>query len=310
MMSSNSHISVLLQPAIDALAIKADGIYIDGTFGRGGHSAAILAQLGDSGRLIAIDRDSAAVAVAHEKFAGDARFSIHHAAFTELETIANAAGVAGQVDGILLDIGLSSPQLDTPERGFSFLHDGPLDMRMDPSQGQSAADWLAKAKAAEIADVLKTYGEERFAKRIANAIVQEGQQRPITTTGRLAEIVKAANPKWEKHKHPATRAFQAIRIFINDELGELRSVLDQSLRVLGTGGRLAVISFHSLEDRIVKRFMRKHSQGELPVGLPVTDEQLGAQLKLIGKATKPSAEELDVNPRARSAVLRVGEKIR
>lgn len=309
-MISSSHQPVLLQPAIDNLNIKADGIYIDGTFGRGGHSQAILEQLNESGRLIAIDKDPSAVAVAKERFANDPRFEIVHRSYKDIAEIAKEAGVFGKVDGILLDLGVSSPQLDEADRGFSFMQDGPLDMRMDTSQGQSAAEWIARASDKEIAQVLKEYGEERFAKRIARAIVAARQETPITTTGQLSKIVKEANPKWEQHKHPATRSFQAIRIFINEELSALEPSLEHSVETLAQAGRLVVISFHSLEDRVVKRFMRRLASGELPKGLPVTIEEMNAPLKLVCKAIKPTESEVADNPRARSAVMRVGEKLK
>ncbi|MEJ1297958.1 MAG: 16S rRNA (cytosine(1402)-N(4))-methyltransferase RsmH [Candidatus Sedimenticola sp. (ex Thyasira tokunagai)] len=307
---SARHLPVLFSEALDGLAIDPSGIYIDGTFGRGGHSEALLDALGDKGRLLAIDKDPEAVAHGRTLFESDGRFQIKQGSFAMLEQFANQEGLVGGVNGILLDLGVSSPQLDTPERGFSFLKDGPLDMRMDNASGVSAAQWLARAEVDDIAQVLKEYGEERHAKRIARAIHEAGQLAPIETTGRLAEIVSVANPAWEKGKHPATRAFQGIRIFINRELDDLRSCLDQSLRVLAPGGRLVVISFHSLEDRIVKRFMRECERGDnFPPGLPVTQEQMNSKLKRIGKATKPSLKEVTENPRSRSAVLRVAERL-
>lgn len=309
-MISSSHQPVLLQPAIDNLNIRPGGIYIDGTFGRGGHSQAILDKLDETGRLIAIDKDPTAVAVAKEKFADDKRFQIFHRSYQEIADIAKEAGVFGNVDGILLDLGVSSPQLDDAERGFSFMKDGPLDMRMDTSKGQSATQWIAQAKERDIAQVLKEYGEERFAKRIAKAIVSARQEAPITTTGQLSKVVTEANPKWEQHKHPATRSFQAIRIFINEELSALAPSLMHSVETLALAGRLVVISFHSLEDRIVKRFMRRLASGELPKGLPVTKKEMDAPLKLVCKAVKPSESEIADNPRARSAVMRVGEKLK
>ncbi|MES9899068.1 MAG: 16S rRNA (cytosine(1402)-N(4))-methyltransferase RsmH [Sedimenticola sp.] len=307
---SARHLPVLFSEALAGLAIDPSGAYVDGTFGRGGHSGALLDALGDAGRLLAIDKDPEAVAHGRTLFESDGRFQIKQGSFAMLEQFANQEGLVGGVNGILLDLGVSSPQLDTPERGFSFLKDGPLDMRMDNASGVSAAQWLARAKVEDIAQVLKEYGEERHAKRIARAIHEAGQLAPIETTGRLAEIVTAANPAWEKGKHPATRAFQGIRIFINRELDDLRSCLDQSLRVLAPGGRLVVISFHSLEDRIVKRFMRECERGDnFPPGLPVTQEQMNSKLKRIGKATKPSLQEVTENPRSRSAVLRVAERL-
>ncbi len=304
------HLSVLLQPSVEALNVRPAGIYIDGTFGRGGHSRLIMDRLGNDGRLIAIDRDPQAVAYAEQMFAGDARFEMVHSSFDRLSEVAEQSGVMGQVDGILLDLGVSSPQLDQAERGFSFGKDGPLDMRMDNSQGVSAADWLKRAESREIAEVLKIYGEERHAKRIARAIVEAREEAPIQTTGRLAEVVANANPSWEKNKHPATRSFQAIRIHINGELEAIKTCLGQVLDVLALGGRLAVISFHSLEDRIVKRFMRDQARGDsFPPGVPVRQDQLQPRLKLIGKAISPSEAEIEANPRARSAVLRVAERL-
>ncbi|KRT54578.1 16S rRNA (cytosine(1402)-N(4))-methyltransferase RsmH [endosymbiont of Ridgeia piscesae] len=305
-----THRPVLLEEAVTALNITAEGIYIDGTFGRGGHSRRILKALGERGRLIGIDKDPQAIVHGREQLGGDARFTIVQQSFAMIAQVAQHAGVAGRVDGVLLDLGVSSPQLDQAERGFSFLQDGPLDMRMDPNSGMSAAQWLAVATDKEIADVLKRYGDERHARRIARAIVAARQVEPILTTGRLAEIVSAANPAWEKGKHPATRSFQAIRIFINRELDDLQQFLGQVLEVLRPGGRLAVISFHSLEDRIVKRFMRDQAKGDrFPAGVPVTQAQLQPRLKLLGKAIRPGADETESNPRARSAVLRVAERL-
>jgi 16S rRNA (cytosine1402-N4)-methyltransferase len=304
------HRPVMLEASVTALAVKPAGVYVDATFGRGGHSRLILKQLGPQGRLLAIDKDPEAVAYARAHFAGDARFSIVQGSFAQLTEIAEASGILRRVDGVLLDLGVSSPQLDQPERGFSFLQDGPLDMRMDPTSGQSAAKWLEGIEVKELARMLKEYGEERHAMRIAKAIVQAGQQAPIHTTRELAEIVARANPSWEKGKHPATRSFQAIRIHINRELEELRQALTQVLEVLAPGGRLAVISFHSLEDRMVKRFMREQSRGDpFPAGLPVTRDQLRPAMRLVGKPGSADARELAENPRARSAVLRVAERL-
>jgi 16S rRNA (cytosine1402-N4)-methyltransferase len=304
------HHSVLLRPSLEALRIDPAGTYMDGTFGRGGHSSSILAALGDRGRLIAIDRDPDAVAYGRTYFADDSRFSIVHGSFAMLAEVAQLAGVKGRVDGVLLDLGVSSPQLDQAERGFSFGKQGPLDMRMDPTQGETAAQWLARAEAGEIAAVLKEYGEERHAKRIARAIVAARADAPITTTDRLAEVVSQANPAWERGKHPATRSFQAIRIHINGELDAIKSCLAQALDVLAPGGRLAVISFHSLEDRIVKRYMRDQAKGDrFPPGVPVRQDQLRPRLRLLGKAIHPDAAEIAANPRARSAVLRVAERL-
>jgi len=305
-----AHLSVLLRPSVEGLNVDPAGVYVDGTFGRGGHSRLILDALGSEGRLIAIDRDPQAVAHAERMFADDPRFSIVYGSFAMLAEVVQQAGLTGRVNGVLLDLGVSSPQLDEAERGFSFAKDGPLDMRMDPGQGESAAVWIARAEAAEIAEVLKTYGEERHAKRIARAIVEARTETPITTTGRLAEVISRANPSWEKGKHPATRSFQAIRIHINGELEALKACLDRVLEVLAPGGRLAVISFHSLEDRIVKRFMRDQAKGDsFPPGVPVRQDQLRPRLRLVGKAIHADAAEVAANPRARSAVLRVAERL-
>ncbi|MEJ2565880.1 MAG: 16S rRNA (cytosine(1402)-N(4))-methyltransferase RsmH [Gammaproteobacteria bacterium] len=310
MPDASTHHPVMLEEVMAALQVRADGAYVDATFGRGGHSAAILQRLGVGGRLIAIDKDPWAVEVARERSARDRRFSIYQGSFAMLEHFAEAEVMSGKVNGVLFDLGVSSPQLDTAERGFSFLREGPLDMRMDTSHGESAAAWLARASEADIAYVLKTYGEERFAKRIARAIVQARRTAPIETTTQLAEIVAAANPAWERDKHPATRAFQAIRIHINRELEDLEQALPQALRVLASGGRLAVISFHSLEDRMVKRFMRDAARGgDLPRRLPVPASAFKPILRIVGKPVYPSAAEVAANPRARSAVLRVAEKI-
>ncbi|MES2675997.1 MAG: 16S rRNA (cytosine(1402)-N(4))-methyltransferase RsmH [Pseudomonadota bacterium] len=309
-MTQNLHTTVLLQEAVGSLITDKSGFYVDGTFGRGGHSALILAQLSDTGRLLGIDKDVAAIAVANERFSGDARFAIAHGSFAELAELIAARDMTGKVNGVLLDLGVSSPQLDEAERGFSFQNDGPLDMRMDQTRGLSAADWINTAAEEDIAWVLKEYGEERFAKRMARAIVAERLKAPFTRTGRLAEIVKEANPAWEKGKHPATRAFQAIRIYINNELTDLEQVLEQALRVLAIGGRLVVISFHSLEDRVVKRFIRRQEQGDpVPMGVPIRDEQLNKRLRSCGKATKASDVEVGINVRSRSAIMRVAEKI-
>lgn len=308
----HQHQPVLLDEALEAMKIRSDGCYVDGTFGRGGHSSAILMRLGAAGRLYALDKDPEAVTHAREMLASDSRFHIAHASFAELEAIATQNQLTGRVDGLLLDLGVSSPQLDDFSRGFSFQQDGPLDMRMDTKKGMTAAQWLATAEESTIARVLKEYGEERFAWRIARAIVAARVEESIDTTGKLAELIVAANPSREKHKHPATRSFQAIRIYINSELEELRSCLQQSVRVLATGARLVVISFHSLEDRIVKRFLRELAHGEIvPKGVPVRQSDLKpALLSIVGKVIKPSAAEISINPRARSAVMRVAEMAR
>lgn len=306
----NDHLPVLLQESLDALSIVPGGVYIDGTFGRGGHSREILARLNEKGCLLALDKDLDAVAYAKKMFGQDVRFRIYHGSFKDVAKMVEDAGVDGQVDGILLDLGVSSPQLDNAERGFSFSHDGPLDMRMDNSSGMTAEAWVNQASEKEMSHVFKVYGEERFSKRISRAIIRERQVKRITSTKQLAEIVKTSNPAWEKHKHPATRVFQAIRIFINNELDDLEKFLASSLDLLKKGGRLVIISFHSLEDRIVKRFMRSQAHGDdLPRKLPVTMMERHTRLKIIKKALKPSEKEMAFNNRARSAVLRIGEKL-
>ncbi len=304
------HKPVLLDEAIAALAIQPDGWYVDGTFGRGGHSERILQALGPAGRLVAIDQDPDAIAAGKAKFANESRLTLWYGSFANLKECIAEQGWQGKVDGILLDIGVSSPQLDNSERGFSFLQDGPLDMRMNSAIGMDATTWIASAKQEEIAAVLHEFGEERFARRIAGAIVKARVQTPITRTRQLAEIVAAAHPKWERHKHPATRSFQGIRIFINQELAALHAVLPQALTALKPGGRLAVISFHSLEDRVVKRFMRDKARGDdLPMDLPVTAKELRPTMRLVCKPIKASDAEVDANPRSRSAVLRIAEKL-
>ena len=300
------HTPVLLEEAIAALMVSVDGTYVDGTFGRGGHATRILESLSPRGSLLALDQDPEAAAVAELICANDSRMRFRS---TNFRALADCAA-PGSVQGVLLDLGVSSPQLDNPARGFSFSHDGPLDMRMDPEGGQSAADWLANVKEAELARVLKELGEERFARRIARAIVNARQEGPIQRTAHLAEIISAANPKWEPNKHPATRSFQAIRLHINSELESLQDALSAALSVLAKGGRLVVISFHSLEDRIVKRFIRNASRGrQLPPGVPISFEEQQVSLKPIGKAVMPSPTEVAANPRARSAVMRIAERI-
>ena len=309
-MNGNAHTTVLLTEAVDALMVNAEGIYIDGTYGRGGHSRALLARLSPQGRLLALDRDPQAIAHAQALQSQDARFAMVQRNFAELGDVLAERGLSGRVSGVLLDLGVSSPQLDDAARGFSFLQDGPLDMRMNPRAGISAAEWINSASADEMAAVFRDYGEERHARRIAQAIVTARASQPFERTLQFAEVVAAANPAWEKHKHPATRVFQAVRIFINDELGALRAALQAALAALCDGGRLAVISFHSLEDRIVKQFMREQARGQLlPRHIPVTGTPQGQTLKLVGKAIKPSEAEVTANPRARSAVLRVAEKL-
>jgi 16S rRNA (cytosine1402-N4)-methyltransferase len=300
----------MLDEVIGALMIKSSGVYIDATFGRGGHSLAIVERLGDGGRLLALDRDPQAVEQAHRLFHGDSRVEVVHGAFSDLKPHTVRLGWTGRVDGILLDLGVSSPQLDDPSRGFSFRSDGPLDMRMNTHAGISAAQWLASASEQEIARVLDEYGEERYARRIARGICAARELEPIATTGQLACLIAELVPSRERHKDPATRSFQAIRICVNDELRQLSECLDSAVRVLAPGGRLVVISFHSLEDRIVKRFMRDEEMGpELPRKLPVRHAQdVAGRLRRVGKAQKPREVEVEGNPRARSAVLRVAER--
>ena len=303
-MTQAEHVSVLLAESVSALSVRADGSYLDGTFGRGGHSREILSRLSPSGKLIAVDKDPAAEASALS-LANDPRFQFEPGSFADISRIVTD----NSLDGILLDLGVSSPQLDDAQRGFGFSGDGPLDMRMDTRTGMTAAQWLASAPEQDIADVIKTYGEERFGKRMAAAIVKARAETPITGTRQLANIIAEANPKWEPHKHPATRAFQAIRIFINRELEDLELALECMVDKLVVGGRLVVISFHSLEDRIVKRFMRDQARGiQLPRHVPVIDSDAGKTLNLVGKAMKPSNEEIARNPRSRSAVMRIAER--
>jgi 16S rRNA (cytosine1402-N4)-methyltransferase len=309
-MSGPEHRTVLLEEAVAGLLTDRDGVYVDGTFGRGGHSRLLLSRLGAQARLLGIDKDPQAVAAGLQLAAEDRRFSMLQGSFADLAQLLQAQGITAPLTGVLLDLGVSSPQLDQAERGFSFLKDGYLDMRMDPAAGQSAAQWLAAASEQDIAWVLKTYGEERFAKRIARALVAERQRQPIETTLQLARIVAEANPAWEKGKNPATRAFQAIRIYINRELEDLERLLDQVLDLLAVGGRLVVISFHSLEDRLVKRFIKHHVRGDQPPSyIPVTAAASNIRLRAVGKAQQASDEETVANPRARSAVLRVAEKV-
>lgn len=309
-MSESAHQTVLLQEAVEAIFSDSDGIYIDGTYGRGGHSALLLSRLSARGKLLALDRDIAAVDHAKTVNKDDLRFEIAHSNFGDMLQQVIARGWQGKVRGVLLDIGVSSPQLDDAKRGFSFMQDGPLDMRMNTAAGISAAEWINTAPVAEMTEVFREYGEERYAKRIAQAIEKTRNETPFVTTLQLAEVVSAANPAWEKHKHPATRVFQAIRIFINNELGELETALRDIQSILCSGGRIAVISFHSLEDRIVKQYFREQSRGKvLPRHIPVTGEAEGRTLKLVGKAIKASEQEVAGNPRARSAVMRVAEKL-
>ena len=307
MTAALSHQTVLLREAVDALTIKPAGVYVDGTFGRGGHSRAILEQLGPNGRLIAFDRDPQAIAAAQSM--NDSRLTIVHRAFGDLTPVLAEVGVSA-VDGVLLDVGVSSPQIDDGERGFSFRFDAPLDMRMDTTRGETAAEWLARAELREITEVIKNYGEERFAFQIAKKVVAVRGEQPILTTGQFADLVRACVHTREPGQDAATRSFQALRIHINQELRQLEIALPQAVSLLKAGGRLAVISFHSLEDRIVKRFMRAEASPDtLPKHLPLRAEQLpAARLRLLGKVMRPGAAEVAANPRARSAVLRVAEK--
>lgn len=304
------HRPVLLNQVLDALNIQSDGLYIDGTFGRGGHTAALLERLGARGQLLVFDKDPDALQFAADRFSGESRLTMHHGSFGNLGTVVSELGWQGKVDGILLDLGVSSPQLDDAERGFSFLNEGPLDMRMNPQTGISASEWLAGAPERHIADVLWRYGEERYSRRIARSIVASRDESPITTTSQLARLIAAAVPGREFKKHPATRSFQAIRVFINHELEELESVLPQAVEALAAGGRLAVISFHSLEDRIVKRFIRDQHRGpQLPPDLPVVPAEYRPRMKPVGKQIRADSDEVQRNPRARSAVLRVAERL-
>ena len=304
------HRPVLLDEVLDALQVKQDGLYVDGTFGRGGHAAAVLERLGTQGRLLAFDKDPYALNYAADRFGNEPRLIMRGGSFGNLQSVVTELGWQGKVEGILLDLGVSSPQLDDAGRGFSFLNDGPLDMRMDPRSGVSAADWLADADAEQIADVLWRYGEERHSRRIARAVVAARAAAPILSTRQLAELIAAAVPGREGRKHPATRSFQAIRIFINRELQDLEAVLPQAVDVLAAGGRLAVISFHSLEDRLVKRFIRDQQRGpQLPPDLPVIPRAFAPRLRAVGKPVRASEQEVRSNPRARSAVLRVAERV-
>lgn len=307
-----AHQAVLYHEALTSLAIKADGIYIDCTFGRGGHSAGILQQLNENGRLLAFDRDLAAInSDEARRLQQDSRFTLHHGPFSDLAAVTDGLGLTGRIDGILMDLGVSSPQLDNANRGFSFLRDGPLDMRMDTGSGVSAADYLMQVDEKQLATILFTYGEERFGRQIAKAIVQQRQLRPLATTLQLAKLIEDSVPFRDKHKHPATRTFQALRIEINQELEQVKSALQQTVQLLAAGGRLVVISFHSLEDRIVKRFIRDESGRKTNPGrLPVKEQDIArGQLLKVGKSIRAGQEELRDNPRARSAVMRVAEKI-
>ena len=303
------HVTVLLHEAVDALNIRPNGIYVDGTFGRGGHSRLILSKLGEEGRLVVFDKDPQAIAVANELAAQDKRVSVVHNGFATFQTALDELGIE-KIDGALFDLGISSPQIDEAERGFSFRFDAPLDMRMDPTRGVSAAEWIAAADEQELHEVIKNYGEERFSRQIARAIVSQRETAPIDTTRKLAQLVAQNVRTRERGQDPATRTFQAVRIFINRELEEVKEVLPQVTGRLKEGGRLAVIAFHSLEDRIVKQFVKQYSQPpQLPRWAAVKEADLPQPpLKVVGKAVKPSEEETAANPRARSAVLRVAER--
>ena len=304
------HTTVLLKEAVEALVTDADGFYVDGTFGRGGHSAKLLSKVSENGIVLAIDKDLQAIESGRERFKQDSRLRLVHGSFADMSNFVDDQAHMGKVSGVLLDLGVSSPQLDEADRGFSFMRDGPLDMRMDTSAGLSAAEWIASAEEQEISRVIKEYGEERFARRMASAVVRERSKTPITITVQLASILAAAHPAWERGKHPATKAFQAIRIFINRELDDLEVLLSRVIDVLQVGGRLVVISFHSLEDRRVKRFIRDQERGiKLPKNLPVKDVERGVRLKKVGKAVKPTDLEVGDNIRSRSAVMRVAERV-
>ncbi len=309
MAKGTQHVPVLLQPALDALEVRADGIYVDGTYGRGGHSGAIIARLGPSGRLVVIDRDPQAVADARRRFADDERVTICHAGFADLDRLARELDIHGRISGLLLDLGVSSPQLEEAERGFSFRDDGPLDMRMDPESGESAASWLARAEEAEIARVIREFGEERFARRIARSIVMARAEQPIERTAELAAIVARAAGPSPADRHPATRTFQAIRIHVNAELDQLEKALEDGIEVLEPGGRFVVISFHSLEDRLVKHaFIRAARPPAASRRMPVAPS-FSPRLKLIGSLVRPDEREEMENPRARSSRMRVAEKL-
>lgn len=311
MIAGAAHQSVLLNEAVDALFTRPDGLYIDGTFGRGGHASKLLSKLNEYGRLLVMDRDPEAIAAARQMMGSDERVTIIHAPFSSLGQQLYSMSMMGEVDGILFDFGVSSPQLDQAERGFSFQQDGVLDMRMDTSQGKTAAQWLARVKYSDLVRVLRIYGEERFAKRIAAAVIDSREETPIETTAQLARLISDAVPVYEREKHPATRSFQAIRIAINEELQEIEKVLPDALDALAISGRLVVISFHSLEDRPVKRLLQKEAKGDdFPPDLPIRADQIKPRIKLMGKPARAGAQELGVNRRARSAIMRVAEKLR
>ena len=305
----NSHETVLLEEAVSSLVRNRSGTYVDCTFGRGGHSQQIVDSLDSDGKLLALDRDKTAIDHAHQMFKGEHRFSIEHSAFSQLRTVVKKRNIDG-LDGVLMDLGLSSPQLDDKERGFSFMHSGPLDMRMNQASGETAEEWLKSASEKQITETLRSYGEEKFARRIARMVLETRALAPINTTGKLAEICQKSVPRKERNKHPATRTFQAIRIQINHELEELEACLGDVIDLLKSGGRLVVISFHSLEDRIVKRFYRRMERGdELPSRLPIKDVEINKRIRLIGKPVRSSEVEIERNRRARSSIMRVAEKL-
>jgi 16S rRNA (cytosine1402-N4)-methyltransferase len=307
----DEHTPVLVEESLAALALEADGYYVDATFGRGGHTARILEALGGKGRLLALDRDPAAIAAGRARFANEVRLALVHAPFADLASLVPQYSDGRPCRGVLLDLGVSSPQLDDPARGFSFRSDGPLDMRMDASRGEPVSAWLARAGVDEIRQVIATLGEERFARRVAEAIVNTRVKEPLTRTSQLAELVSRAVRTREPGKHPATRTFQALRMFINDELGQLERGLAAAVNVLATGGRLAVITFHSLEDRMVKQFMQSESRVAPELArLPVLPPGVEPRLRIVGRKTRPGDDEIARNPRARSAMLRVAERVR
>ncbi len=305
----SEHITVLLHEAVEGLVIDADGLYVDCTFGRGGHSELILDKLSEKGRLIGIDKDPRAIATGLELEKKDKRFQICHGSFADMQQMVNEKGNGQVVSGVLMDLGVSSPQLDEAQRGFSFMKDGPLDMRMDTQSGETAAQWINSAKEEDIANVFYEFGEERCSRRLASAVVRRREEEPFERTLDLAEVIKVAHPRWEKNKHPATRCFQAIRIYLNNELGDLRGGLQTATDMLTKSGRLVVISFHSLEDRMVKHFIRNKEKGpQLPPDLPIMEKDFPKELKHIGKAIKASKDEVAVNVRSRSAIMRIAQK--
>lgn len=305
----SKHITVLLHEAVEALNQDPDGLYVDCTFGRGGHTKLLLEQLSSEGRVIGIDKDPRAIATGEELMAQDPRFQICHGSFAQMREFVESHGQGKKLAGILMDLGVSSPQLDEAERGFSFMQDGPLDMRMNTESGMTAEEWIASASEEEIANVFYEFGEERASRRLARAIVERRAVEPFTRTLDLAEVIKHAHPRWEKNKHPATRSFQGMRIFLNNELGDLENALEESVDLLAKNGRLVVISFHSLEDRMVKRFIRDKEKGpQLPPDLPIMEQDAPRPIKHIGKAIKASKEEVEQNVRSRSAIMRVAEK--